>query len=234
MKHSLSVFFPAYNEEKNIEYMVIKAREFLEKFVKDYEIIVVDDGSTDDTGKIADMLAKKYKKVRVIHHKKNLGYGVALRTGFLSAKKEFVFYTDSDRQFSIYDLKKFFPYVEEFDLIIGYRKKRQDSFTRRLASKIYNFLVRLILDLNVKDCNCAFKLCRRSIFKKIKLNTTRSADAELLAKAKSYGFRIKQIPVTHYKRKFGKSEAVTYFDIIKPSLAFISIKELFMIRSDIK
>lgn len=230
---SLSVFFPAYNEEENIGKVVAEAVSFLDNNVKDYEIIIVNDGSTDRTGEIADQLAKD-SKIRVVHHNEKKGYGKALATGFKSATKKFVFYTDSDKQFDIQELANFIPFANDHDLVVGYRKKRNDTFTRKLTSKVYNFISNNYLGLRIKDCNCAFKLCRRDIFDNIKLNTKRSVDVELLAKARKNNLEIKQVPVGHFERKKGKSEATTYFNLISPKLVITSLKELRQIKSDVK
>jgi len=232
-KYSLSVFFPSHDEDKNISKAVQEAKEFLKNFVKDYEIIIVDNCSRDKTGEIANNLAKNDSRISVIHNTMKRGYGYALRTGFLSAKKDFVFYTDSNGQFSIKDLKKFFPHVEKFDLVIGYRKERQDSFVRKISSKIYNLLADHLFNLNIKDVDCAFKLCNRNIFSKIQLNTENSPSVELLAKARKCNLKIKEIPVNHYKRLAGKSKATTYFGLIKPNLVLTLLKELLDIKKEL-
>ena len=142
---SLSVFFPAYYDEKNIGKVVDKAVEVVESLnFKDYEIIIIEDGSPDKTGEVADMLAEKYEKVRAIHHPKNMGYGATLKDGFLSAKMDYVFYSDGDNQFDLDELKKFVALIPYSDIVVGYRKAKQYSLYRKFTSLCYNYLLKLL------------------------------------------------------------------------------------------
>ena len=139
---SLSVFFPAYFDEKNIDKVVDKAVEVLESMkLKEYEVIIVEDGSPDKTGEVADKLAEKYDKVRVIHHETNMGYGATLKDGFLNAKLDYVFYSDGDNQFNLEDLRKFVALLAYADIVVGYRKAKQYSLYRKFTSLSYNYLL---------------------------------------------------------------------------------------------
>lgn len=225
---SVSIVLPAYNEERNIEKAVESCLSVLEKISREYEVIVVDDGSKDNTGKIADKLQDKNAHVRVIHHPKNEGYASALRSGFENSKFELVFYTDSDNQFNIDELPKMLSLIKDFDIIVGYRVNRKDSFYREVISRGYNFLIRILLGIKLKDVDCSFKLFKGDVIRKIKIEHEGwLVDTEILAKAMKKGYKIKEIPVTHYPRLNGKST-------VKPiSSIFNTFKELIKLRIEL-
>jgi len=203
----ISVVFPAYNEEENIEICIIIARAVLKELVNNFEIIIVDDGSTDNTGKISQQLEQRFPEVRVISKVQNEGYGFALRDGFKASKFDFVFFSDSDRQFDIVNLKDLLPWVDEYDIVVGFRKNRQDSIKRKILSLGYNMLVSLIFDLNIRDIDCAFKIFRKSIFERIDINSNRFfVNTEILAKARKLGCSVKEVGVTHFPRLEGSSK----------------------------
>ena len=205
-KPQVTIFFPAYNEEGNIESAVRSAVEVLSDLCSDYEVLVVDDASTDRTGEIADALSREFPKVRVIHHPENRQLGGAMRTGFAEASKELVFYVDADSPVDLRDLGKALDLMNGTDIVIGYRQNRDETFKRALYSKIYNFLIRLMFGLHVKDVNFSFKLFRRKVLETITLQTASSfLDAELLIAAKRTGFTIKEIGVKYYPRETGVS-----------------------------
>jgi len=158
-KQNISFFFPVFFDEGTVELMVEDARKVLSEIADKYEIIIIDDGSPDLSGQIADQMAKKYENVKVVHHKYNLGYGAALKSGFANSKYELIFYTDGDHQFDINELKSFVPYIDEYDLIAGYRKTRayENHKTRKFSSYIYNFFIRVVFGLKYKDLDCAFE-----------------------------------------------------------------------------
>ncbi len=164
MVTQLSIFLPAYNEGENLPFLIEKCDQFLKKNLKKYEIIVVNDGSKDDTKKVVEGLQKKFLSLRLVNHKTNLGYGQAIRTGIKESKFPWVFFMDSDNQFDINDLKKFLSH-DDADLVIGYRIKRDDPFTRILASRVYGLFVKSLFGLKVKDIDCAFKLMKKDSVK---------------------------------------------------------------------
>ena len=220
----ISVIFPAYNEEENVEACVLIAHCILKELVKDFEIILVNDGSTDRTKAICLDLEKRLNKVKVIYKEKNEGYGYALRDGFRAAKFDLVFFSDSDRQFDMYNLKYLLPYSDEYDLVIGYRRNRQDPLKRRLFSLCYNLLIRLMFKLNVKDINCAFKLFKKKIFDKIEIGSKQYVvNTEILAKARALGYTIKELGVSHFPRYEGDSK-VGGSDILHTINEVIKIK----------
>lgn len=201
---SLSVFFPCFNEEKNINFFVEEALATLPKIADKYEIIIVDDGSSDDTGKVADILAKKNNHIRAIHHKKNMGYGEALKSGFANSKYDWIFFTDGDLQFKISQLSKFVHYSDKYEVIIGYRKKRAEGFMRVVNAKLFKIYIDILFRLHVKDIDCAFKLFKADVIKKIELQSSGAfTSAELLYKLKKRHIAFKQIAVDHQERIYG-------------------------------
>ncbi|OGE37398.1 hypothetical protein A3B45_03370 [Candidatus Daviesbacteria bacterium RIFCSPLOWO2_01_FULL_39_12] len=204
---NLSVFFPLYNEEGNVRQAVEKCEKVLKKLKIDYEILLIDDGSKDNTAKIVDQIAKENSHVQAIHHQKNLGYGEALKSGFYNAKYEVIVYTDGDGQFDFSEVEKFLKEIETNDLVIGYRIKRQDPFFRILFKKGWQLSLWTFFGLTLKDVDCGFKMIRREVLEKIPhLESQRGAmiNAEIAIKAKKGGFNIAQVGVNHYPRLSGK------------------------------
>ncbi len=204
----LSVFFPAYNEESRVAMTVNKALKVLPKVAKRWEVILVNDGSTDKTGKVIDKLAKKNRSVNVVHHKINRGYGGAFKSGLYGGKYEWIAFTDSDGQFDFAEIENFIIKQRETgaDMVIGYYKKRQVDKTKILTSKMWEYLVFILFGLKVRDIDCGFKLISKKIVEAIpNLESERGAfiSSELLIKAQKKGFKIVEIPVTHYPRAGG-------------------------------
>jgi glycosyltransferase involved in cell wall biosynthesis len=204
---SISFVLPAYNEEENIEKAVravIAAAEGLD--LADYEVIVVDDGSRDRTPEILESLRLENPHVRPIRQPRNLGYADALKTGFTSARLPLVFYTDSDLQFDVREVKNLIPASEDYDIVCGYRIYRYDPLTRLFLAWGYNLVARTIFRLRVRDIDCAFKLFRREVFDVIEIRSKKFfVDTEILAKARHHGFRMTEIGVRHYPRVGGRS-----------------------------
>lgn len=223
---TLSVFFPAYYDENNIGKVVEKAVEVLEELkLGDYEIIIIEDGSPDRTGEVADELAQKYPRVRVIHHKKNMGYGATLRDGFLNSKMDYIFYSDGDNQFNLAELKKFVALIPYSDIIVGYRKHKQYSLYRKFTSLCYNYLLRLLFDIHYWDIDCAFKLFKADLFKKIEIESVDAfIDAEIMIKAKFLGYTSTEVGVEHLPRLDGISTGA------RPSVILKTIREVFQFR----
>ena len=199
----LSVFFPAYNEEKNIKNTVEKAIKVLNKVAQVWEIIIVNDGSNDKTGEIADELSQKDKRIRVIHHKPNRGYGAALKSGFYNSKYPWIVFTDSDGQFDFSQLSDFIGKQKETgaDLVVGYYLKRAVPFYRKLNTFLWQAVVRVLFNLKVRDIDCGFKLISKSVIDSIpKLESERGAfiSSEFLIKAQKSGFKIVEIGAKHY------------------------------------
>ena len=225
-KEGITIFFPAYNEELSIERTALNSLKVAPSLFTDFEIIIVDDGSRDQTPKIIGDLAKQNKNIRVVHHSTNKGYGAALKSGFANSKKELVFYTDGDGQFDISEIKNLLPFINEADLIIGYRIKRSDPWYRLLFAKMYGLAIGILFNLWVKDVDCAFKLIKKIVLDEINLKSDGAfISAELLIRAKKKGFRIKQIGVHHYPRLGGKPTGAKISVILK---AFYELTKLWL------
>jgi glycosyltransferase involved in cell wall biosynthesis len=204
----LSVFFPAYNDSGTIASMVIRAVQAASELTPDYEVIVVNDGSGDATAEIVDELARTYPRVRVVHHGGNRGYGGALQTGFRTATKELIFYTDGDAQYDPAELAALWAKMTpEIDLVNGYKISRSDPIHRIVIGRAYHHIVSLMFGLTVRDVDCDFRLLRRAIFERIDLTKTSGVIClEMMKKIEDGGFRIVEVPVHHYHRAFGKSQ----------------------------
>lgn len=217
MIKSLSVFFPAYNEEANIGPTTEKAIAVLEKLEIDYEILLINDGSRDNTGAVIDELAKRFKSVKAIHQK-NGGYGQVLRTGFYESNKEWVVYTDSDGQFDFSEINKFIDKTDDFQAIWGYRMSRNDPFYRILFAKGWALALFVFLGLRLKDIDCGFKMIKKSVIENIpKLESTRGAmiNAELAFKIKRSGVAIAEVGVRHYARQSGAPTGASIRVVLK-------------------
>jgi glycosyltransferase involved in cell wall biosynthesis len=207
----LSVFFPAYNDSGTIASMVIRTVQTASKLTPDFEIIVVDDGSADGTAAIADELARTYPQVRAVHHPTNRDYGAALTTGFRSATKELIFYTDGDAQYDPTELAALWENLGDADMVNGYKISRADPFHRIVIGRVYHYIVSLMFGLKLRDVDCDFRLMRRTIFDRINLEKTSGIICvELMKKIQDAGFRIVEVPVHHYHRAFGTSQFFNY------------------------
>lgn len=207
-KPSISFFCPAYFDEDNLPLLIPKTVEILKKHTSKFEIIIIEDKSPDNTAAIADQLAKKYKPfVRVIHNVQNMGYGGALSIGYKNANKyDYVFYTDGDNQYDTQEVTRMLPFLNNYEVIIGYRTKRALKLSRQIQTRVFNWLVRMIFGIKVRDINCAMKIISRKALNSISLTSQGGfIDAELLIKLKRKGYLIKEVEVTHYPRRFGKA-----------------------------
>ncbi|NIA17487.1 MAG: glycosyltransferase [Planctomycetes bacterium] len=226
---SLSVFFPCYNESANVANVTKKTLETLEGLGIDFEVIIVNDGSSDDTAAVAEKIASENERVRVIHHEKNSGYGAALQSGFRAASKDFIFYTDGDGQFDISEMPALLPLISDCDIVSCYRINRQDSLVRKINAFCWTTLVCFLFRMNIRDIDCAFKLFRREIFDNIEMHSTGALiDTEILARAKKKGYRVVQKGVHHYPRTAGTQTGA------KISVVLRAFKELFELYKEIK
>lgn len=216
MLTSLSVFFPCFNESASIPLLLEKTYRYIPKIAKKYEVIIVDDGSVDECGKIVSKLCEKYPNLRLVRHKKNLGYGATLRTGIASSTYDWIFWTDADLQFDITSLDSFIPATDKYDVIIGYRSHRADTFIRKLNGQLYTWLINLLFFLRVRDIDCGFKLIKRSALEKIHIETSSAfTSSEILIKLKKNRVKFRQIPVAHFPRAHGSSTGGSIRVIIK-------------------
>ena len=221
MMKELSVIIPAYNEEGNIEKAVQKCLEVLPKLVERFEIVVVDDGSRDRTGEIAERIAKSFEEVKVFHHEKNKGMGAGVATGFTHAKYDLLFATSADLQFDIGELGKLLALIGGADIVAAYRVSRNYSWYRWMITYVNIFLLRLLFGLKVKDPNWV-KLFRREVFSRVKITSSGFFwDAEVLIKAKKQGLRIAEVGVHSYTRKQGKASGASPKAAVKTFFALV-------------
>ena len=205
---SLSVFFPAYNDAGTIASLVIQAVRVAGRLTPDFEVIVVNDGSQDATAVILDELARTYPQLRVVHHPTNRGYGGALRTGFATASKELIAYTDGDGQYDPSELDVLWnALTQDADMVNGWKISRSDPIHRIVIGRIYHHFVKFLFQLRVRDVDCDFRLMRREIFDRIKLEKdTGVICLEMMRKIQDARFTIVEVPVHHYHRAHGKSQ----------------------------
>jgi glycosyltransferase involved in cell wall biosynthesis len=225
----LSVFFPCYNEEANVERMVNTAQQVLPELAEKWEIIPVNDGSKDRTWEIIERLAKADPNVHPVNHEKNQGYGGAVISGYNASKGELVFFTDGDLQFDLRELTLLIEKLDEGDLILGYRKNRRDPWHRKLNAFMWGSLVKFLFGFKVRDVDCAFKMIKRKVVDKVKLSAGGAmVSTELLARANRAGFRFVEVGVTHYPRTAGTQTGAKLSVILK------AFKELFKLYGKIK
>lgn len=200
----------------------------LPRFADDIEVTVIDDGSTDRTGQIADDLAKADARVRVVHHGARRGYGGAVRSGLVSATKEFIFFTDGDRQFQIPDVGRLISAIDGVDAVMGYRLKRQDPPRTRFVAWVYNRVISVMFLGGFRDVDCAFKLFRREVFERAPLARVRSNgaffSAEMLITLRRAGVRTRDVGVPHYPRTAGKAKGQ------QPKVILRAIRDLLRLR----
>ena len=204
----ISAFFPAYNDAGTIASMVLAALHTCASLTDDYEVIVVNDGSTDYTGEVLADIASRYEHVRVITHPTNRGYGGAWRTGFKTASKELVFYTDGDAQYDAHELAMLLPAMRPtVDIVQGYKIARHDPIFRIVIGKIYHWIVKLSFGLRVRDTDCDFRLIRKAALNRIELKSdTGTICVELVKKLQESGAVFAEVPVHHYHRAYGRSQ----------------------------
>ncbi len=215
---SISILFPAYNDGGTIASMVVAALITVRQLSDDYEVIVINDGSSDYTPEVLDELAIVYAPhVRVIHHEQNSGYGGALRSGFAAATKEWLFYTDGDAQYDPHELKLLVAAMADgVDVINGYKIERNDPLHRILIGRLYQFGVRSMFGLRLKDVDCDFRLMRRSIFDTVHLEAASGVICvELMSKVQYAGFGLAEVPVHHFHRAYGKSQFFNWRRILR-------------------
>jgi glycosyltransferase involved in cell wall biosynthesis len=226
---TLSVIFPAFNEEANIRQTVEAARMVLPKLAQTWEIILVNDGSRDATTPICDELAAQFPEVRAIHHMVNRGYGAALKSGILASQYDYIFFTDSDGQFDLQELEHLIEYAEHYEIVTGYRAKRQDPPHRLINAWGWKTLVRMVLGVKVRDIDCAFKIFQRSVFDRVQIRAVGAmVNTEILAQANSFGMRIHEVKVSHYPRRAGKPSGANLRVITK------AFKELFRLWGQLR
>lgn len=225
----LSIFFPFWNEEKNVKKVVEDAVPVAREIAEKWEILMIDDGSSDNTQEEAKKLSRKYRDVKLISHSPNRGYGAAIKSGLINSQYKYVVFTDGDRQFDFSETERFIPAIKDADIVIGYRKIRQDNFVRHILMNLLKLWDYIFFGFYFRDIDCGFKMFRRSAIEQ--LIPLRSEGAmittEILAKAKQKKLAIKQVEVSHYPRKFGNQSGANMPVLIR------AILESFILWSDI-
>ena len=229
---SLSVFFPAYNDSGTIASLVITALRTASKLTPNYEIIVVNDGSTDATSQILDELARVYSHLRVVTHEVNRGYGGALRSGFAAASNDIVFYTDGDAQYDPSEMELLWPKMTaDVDLVNGYKISRSDPWHRIVIGRIYHHTVKTLFGLHVRDVDCDFRMLRRSIFDRVHLEKNSGVIClEMMKKIQDAGFRIVEVPVHHYHRAHGQSQFFNFRRVIRTGIDVLKLWYALVVR----
>ena len=231
----LSIFFPAYNDAGTIASLVISAVKVAATLTPDYEVIVVNDGSKDDTAQILDELAALYPDhVRIVHHPKNRGYGGALRTGFATATKDLVFYTDGDAQYDPTEMAALWSKMsDDVDWVNGWKISRSDPLHRIIIGRVYHHTVKLLFGLKVRDVDCDFRLMRRRIFDVVHLEKDSGVIClEMMKKFQDAGFRVAEHPVNHYHRTYGKSQFFNFPRIWRTAIDVMKLWWALVIRRE--
>ena len=231
----LSVFFPAYNDAGTIASLVITAVQVAGTLTSDFEVLVVNDGSTDDTPRILDELARVYPdRVRIVHHATNRGYGGVLRTGFSTACKDLVFYTDGDGQYDPAEMTVLWNQLtDDVDWVNGWKISRADPLHRIIIGRLYHHTVKLLFGLKVRDVDCDFRLMRRSIFEVVRLEKDSGVIClEMMKKFQDAGFRVAETPVNHYHRAHGKSQFFNFARIFRTGIDVLKLWWQLVVRGE--
>ncbi len=220
---SITAFFPCYNDAGTIPTMIIRAVQTLREVADDYEVLVINDGSTDDAALVLRELEAKTDRLRVIYRDRPSGYGGVLRAGFAAATKDWIFYTDGDAQYDARELKLLVEAVSDgVDMVNGYKIKRRDPFHRVVIGLLYQYFVKLAFGLVIRDVDCDFRLMRRSIFERVTLeSTTGTITFEMVKKIQDAGYRIVEVPVHHWYRQYGQSQFFNFPRVARTLMALV-------------
>jgi glycosyltransferase involved in cell wall biosynthesis len=231
---SISAVFPAYNDGGTIASMVAAAWIALHQVTNDFEIVVVNDGSSDYTATMLEEVSTRYPELRVITHPYNQGYGAALRTGFSAAIKDWVFYTDGDSQYNPLELVNLVGALREgVDVVNGYKLTRNDSLMRILIGRAYHYFVKLLFGIRIRDVDCDFRLIPRSVLEEIELKSNSGAIClELVKKIQDAGYVFAEVPVNHYSRKYGVSQFFVPWRIIRTLRQLADLYWMLVIRKE--
>ena len=231
----LSVFFPAYNDSGTIASLVIRSVQIASSLTPDFEVIVINDGSSDSTPQILDELAELYPAaVRIVHHAKNRGYGGALRSGFATATKDLIFYTDGDAQYDPAEMVLLWEQMTtDVDWVNGYKISRSDPIHRIVIGRAYHHIVKILFGFKVRDVDCDFRLIRRRVFDKVRLEKNSGVIClEMMKKFNDAGMRVAEVPVHHYHRAHGKSQFFNFPRLFRTGIDVLRLWWSLVIRKE--
>ncbi len=231
---SITAFFPAFNDAGTIGSMVVAAITTLEEITDDYEVIVVENGSTDYTVEVLEALALKYPQLRVLTHRAPLGYGGALRVGFANATKDLIFYTDGDAQYDPRELHLLLPALrDDVDIVNGWKIDRSDPFHRVVIGRMYHHIVKFLFGFKLRDVDCDFRLIRREVFAVVDLESDSGTIClELVKKLQDAGFRFAEVPVHHFHRTYGKSQFFNFPRLWRTGVQLIQLWWKLVVRRE--
>ena len=228
-KNSISLMFPLYKDKSTTDYMIRKSSTVLKKLKRKYEIVIVDDGCPEKSGELAKKVAKKFSNIKVFFHKKNLGYGAALKTGLEKCKNDWIFMIDGDAEYDVDDLFRLIKLTSKYDLIITYRYKKKYTTYRIIISWVYNAILRLIFNIKFKDISTGSRLVSRKLIRHIKLKSNSPfVGAELAIKAKLAGYKVGEIGIHTFPRTFGTGASVSLKNIL------LTLKDMILLFMRIK
>jgi glycosyltransferase involved in cell wall biosynthesis len=221
----ISVFFPAYNDGGTIASLVVIALKTLRELTDDYEVLIINDGSSDYTAEVLTELEREFPQVRVIDHGTNEGYGAALITGFSNCTKELIFYTDGDAQYDVRELKLLYEKLtDEVDWINGYKISRSDPLHRKIIGRMYHWIAKITFGLKLRDVDCDFRLIRRSVFDRVQLTSlTGVICVEMMRKFQDAGCKVVEVPVHHYFRAYGKSQFFNFPRVFRVCIHLVAL-----------
>lgn len=228
-QRTLSFVLPAFNEATNIGPSVQRCVEVGGALGRDFEVVVVDDGSADHTRAVVDAMAARDPRVRLVCHARNRGYGAALKSGLYAATKELVFFTDADLQFDVAEIERLLAWTDAYEIVAGYRAPRRDGWGRRFNGWAWTQLVDSLFGVGVRDVDCAFKVFDRRIFDRIPVYSIGAfVSTEILVRARAEGFRIVEVPVSHFPRRAGTATGAN------PKVVLKAVHELWLLRSELR
>jgi len=227
--NSISLFLPCYNEGETIEAVVKRSSAVLSALTEDFEIIIIDDGSSDRTRGVIERVRLAMREVKVVRHSRNRGYGAAIRSGITASSKEIVCFMDSDGQFDVAEIEILLGALARYDIVAGYRVRRQDPLYRRVNAYLFNRLVRRLFGLTVADVDCGMKVFKRGVFEIVKPKANGAfINAEIVIRAKAAGFAITEVGVNHFARRCGEQTGAKLHVIV------CAFKELFGLYRELR